>query len=68
MHAVLTHRLFWLAESAPLRDFLRVAFEADADGPVCTVVLGCGSSMVLLSKRIPGNGGVRKSSKRQRSG
>jgi hypothetical protein len=52
MHAVLTHRLFWLAESAPLRGFLRVALGVDADSPVCTVVSGCGSSMVMLSGQV----------------
>lgn len=48
IHAVLTHRRFWVAASAPLRDFLRVAPEVGADEPA---VLELGSSMVLLNKR-----------------
>jgi hypothetical protein len=52
MHAVLTHRLFWLAESAPLRDFLRVALGVEANGPVWAVVSGRGSAMVMLSVRV----------------
>lgn len=51
---MLTHRLFWLAESAPLRDFLRVALGVDVGGPVCAVVSERGSSMLMQSVRILG--------------
>lgn len=47
---MLTHRRFWVAASAPLRDFLRVAPEVGADKPA---VFELGSSMVLPSKRNP---------------
>lgn len=55
MHAVLTHRRFWLAGSAPLRDFFLAVAEAAAGvEPEELNADGSGPSMAAVPEPMPG--------------